>query len=349
MLSRIKIKNFKSIENMDLYFEDFNNIIWNNWAWKTNILQAICCLFQSNNISRNVKDYLKIWTNNLYIEWYFFDQEIEKKITYSYDLENDKKLITLNWKKVTKKILNENILKISYFSPISMNLFYFSPKNRRDFIDNLLEHLYDEYWILLKKYENILKNRNKILQNIYLWSSKKEEITFWNDSFVNVSLSIYKYRLEFNDFINSNISEFYNIFWNKINKIEYKYLTKVNISDIKNSIIDYLEKNIDRDIILWKTHIWPHIDDFEIVIDNKNIIDYASRWEIKSVLINLKLLEIQYIKKISWKLPIILIDDFISEIDENHQKILIDKLNNLQIIFTSIIPYNSQKNNLIII
>ena len=83
-----------------------------------------------------------------------------------------------------------------------------------------------------------------------------------------------------------------------------------------------LDKNLERDIILWKTHIWPHIDDFEIVINNKSLIDFASRWEIKSVLISLKLLEIEYIKNISQKHPIVLIDDFNSEIDENHQKIL---------------------------
>lgn len=349
MLNRIKIKNFKSIQDMDLYFEKSNNIIWENWAWKTNILQAVCCLFQNNSVWKGIKDYVKIWEKNIFLEWIFLNGDVENKITFSYDSENEKKLITLNWKKVTKKVLNENILKISYFSPISMNLFYLWPKNRRDFIDDLLSDLFQEYQELLKTYENIVKNRNKVLQNIYIWESKKQEIIFWDENFIKTANQIYKYRIDFNNFILEHLGEFKNIFWEKIKNISYKYITKVDLENIELSIKAYLDENLERDIILWKTHIWPHIDDFDIMIDDKSLIEYASRWEIKSVLINLKLLEILYIKKITFKNPIILIDDFVSEIDEKHQKILIEKLSNFQIIFTSILATNSQENKLIII
>lgn len=345
MLTKIKILNFRSIQNMDLYFEKTNNIIWNNWAWKTNILQAISCLFQNNVSNLKIDELLKTWEKNLFIEWvYINDDWNESKLSFSYDLELGKKLIILNWKKVTKKILHDNILKISYFSPISMNLFYLWPKYRRDFIDEILKNTYSNYEKVLKDYENIVKNRNKVLKNIFEEKSKNEEIIFWNNEFIKLAKKIYEYRINLNNYFSENIKDNKNIFQNKVKDITYKYITKVNLDDIENSINNYLNENLQRDILLWKTHIWPHIDDFDIIIDNKSLVNFASRWEIKSIIINLKLIEINYIKKITQKFPIVLIDDLASELDSDHSNLILEKLSNLQIIFTSILALNKENN-----
>lgn len=348
MLHKIKITNFRSIQTMDLYFEKTNNIIGKNWAWKTNILQAISYLFENNVSNLKIDEILKIWEKYLCIEWIFINNHwLENKILFSYDCELNKKQILLNGKKVTKKILHENILKISYFSPISMNLFYLGPKYRREFIDSILKNTCPSYDKLLHDYEKILKNRNKVLKNIAEQKSTLDEITFWDNEFIKYSKKIYEERSQINNYLKENIKDNTNIFQNKIEHISFLYITKVDIKNIEKSIRDYLEKNLQRDIILWKTHIWPHVDDFDILIDNKSIVNYASRWEIKSIIINLKLLEIHYIKEITGNFPIVLIDDLSSELDYEHSQLILEKLTNLQIIFTSILALNKEKNNII--
>jgi DNA replication and repair protein RecF len=77
---------------------------------------------------------------------------------------------------------------------------------------------------------------------------------------------------------------------------------------------------------LQKTHIWPHIDDFEIKVDGINIVQYASRWEVKSIMIYLKLLEWLFIEKKTDKKPVMIIDDLISELDLSHKEMLIEKI-----------------------
>lgn len=333
---------------MDLYFEKQTNIIWKNWSWKTNILQAICYLFLNNNSNYSIEEILKNWENNIFLEWIFQENgQIENKITFSYDKNLDKKLFTLNWKKVTKKVLFENILKVSYFSPTLMNLFYLWPKNRRDFLDEILWNIFIDYQKLLKDYEKVVKNRNKLLKNISEWKSKKEEINFWNDEFIKLSVKIYNYKIPLNNFIKENISNFNQVFWNKIQNITFEYKTKVDLENIEFSIKNYLEKNFERDIILARTHIWPHIDDFDVLIDGKNILSFASRWEIKSIIIFLKLLEINYIQKLTWKNPILLIDDLASELDEEHSNLVLNELSKLQIIFTSIMALEKENINII--
>lgn len=348
MLKKLKIINYRSIENMDLYFEKTTNIIWNNGSGKTNILSAILMLFQNNIQWFWVDDILKFWSDHIFIQWEFiWKNKIHWVLSYSYDAKEEKKIFLLNGKKVTKKILFENILKTSYFSPMSMNLFYLWPKYRRDFLDSLLGSLFSDYNLLLKNYEKIVKSRNKVLKNIQEKQSEPKEIDFWNNSFIKEAKKIYEYRIQLNSFLETHIGKAQDIFkWKNIT-VSYQYITKTDLNNIEKSISEYLEKNFQRDIILGKTHIWPHIDDFDIYINNKSISHFASRWEIKSIIIQLKLLEIEYIKLHSGQSPLVLIDDLSSELDEIHIDLILKKLKGLQIIFTSIFAIDWEKEHII--
>lgn len=344
MLKYIKIIHFRSIHTLELTLEKTNAIIGKNGVGKTNILQAICHIFWRKFNDFSIDDILQIWENYLYLEALFEKNNLENKITLSYDKTLNKKQIHLNGKKVTKKQLFENILKICYFSPIEMNLFYLWPKNRRDYLDNILSHCFVEYEDLLKSYEKFVKNRNKVLKNISEGKSKKSEIDFWNENFIKTAKKIYAYRIPLSRFIEREIQKQQDIFQNKVSGISYHYISKVNLENIEESISWYLTKNFERDIMLWKTHIGPHIDDFDIHIDTKPILSFASRWEIKSIILALKQIEIDYIKKITGITPILLIDDLWSELDEEHFSLILHKTKDIQIIYTSITPI--QKENI---
>lgn len=323
---------------MDLYFEKTTNIIWNNGSGKTNILSAILTLFQNNIHGFWYEDMIKKETDHIFLQWEFSSQNgIPSTVSFSLNTIDDKKSILLNGKKVTKKVLFEHILKTSYFSPISMNLFYLWPKYRREFLDSIIGSIFSEYDTLLKNYEKIVKSRNKILKNIQEWKSKEDEILFWNEEFIKYAKDIYHYRCELNDFLSKNIWRAEDIFKNKNVTISYQYITKTDLNNIEYSLKNYLETNFQRDIILWKTHIWPHIDDFEILVENKNLTHFASRGEIKSIIIELKMLEIEFIKLHSGQSPLVLIDDLSSELDATHIDLILKKLSDLQIIFTSIL------------
>ena len=93
---------------------------------------------------------------------------------------------------------------------------------------------------------------------------------------------------------------------------------------------------MDRDILSWNTSIWPHIDDFEILVDDLELVKFASRWEVKSIIIWLKLLEIKFVEKYRNKKPILLLDDLISELDEKHKNMIIGSIGWYQTFISSI-------------
>lgn len=342
MIKKIELRNFRSFENLDLEFENnINSIIADNGKWKTNILEAINLLCNNTSEQVGLENMIRNNTSTFFVRWFFDNSDwFEQEISISYSLDTKKKIISINKKAITQKKLDEIWEKSIYFSPIVMNLFYMWPGKRRDFLDNILWTCFPIYRDILKKYENVVKSRNKILKNIWEWNSKKEEIIFWDNKMIELAEEIYKYREILNSYIKNQISNFSSYFLGKVENIEYKYITKTDLNNIKWSIKNYLDKNLDRDIILKKTQIWPHIDDFDIIVDGKSLTDFASRWETKSVIIWLKLIELNFIKEKTDKNPILLIDDFFSELDNKHINLLSTEIAKYQSIISTINDLN---------
>ncbi len=337
MLQQLKIIWFKWIQKKEIFFEnEINCIIWENGIWKTNILESIGFLFWSNLFHQNIQDCVNTQENIFFIEWIFRFQNITQTLSISYDKTTKKKNILLNGKKATKQHIRQQTPVIIAFMPLMMNLFYLWPKYRRDFLDNMVQKNFPDFFETLQQYEKIVKHRNKILKNISEQLSNRDEITFWNEELIKYAKIIYEKRLHCINFINEFLPKYIEIFSMKVQTISLKYITKTHLWNIENSMRTYLEKNLERDIILAKTHIWPHLDDFDILLDTIWIDTYASRWETKSIIIALKLLELDYIEHFSQQEAIFLIDDLMSELDQKHKNIILQYLKGHQVILTNI-------------
>ncbi len=343
MIKNLSLKNFRNFSQADFYFSSWLNfIIWENWLWKTNILEAISILSNNPLQEINFESLIKSWEKNMFISWIF-----ENEIAISFDLEEKKKKIFVNKNSTTKKNLTKNSSKTIIFSPNSMNLFYLTPSYRRKFLDNILHNCFESYKEHYKNFEKILKQRNKFLKWVLEWKEDIKNIWFWNETYIKQTIQIYKYRKNLLDFYKKNLTSLEKYFLNKKIKLDLVYNSKINLfgenlnnnnfeEKLTNFITKYFEKNLNLEKILARTTIWPHLDDFDILINNYKIVDFASRWEIKSSILWLKFIEIDYLIKNYKKKPIILIDDFLSEIDDKHKKLLLANLKDFQTIITTI-------------
>lgn len=341
MIKELKLVNFRNFDKLKL--DSLNNenfIIGENGKWKTNILEAISLLWNNSITWLSLDELIKKWEDYFFIEYLTDDW---KKVSFSYSKNlseswwnTSKKKFMLNNNNISKKKFNLMTYKCVIFSPIIMNMMYLSPILRRDFLDDLLKNSFDWYEKLLIQYKKVIKHRNQILKSINEWKCWKEEIRFWDDKFIELALEIYKYRFKIVNFLKISIDSTLEYFSWKINSIEFIYKSKVTENSIENDLRTYLNKNLDRDIILWRTPIWPHVDDFDIIIDWSPLSHFASRWETKSIILWLKLLEWIFIEKMTGSKPILLIDDLLSELDENHKNMLLKKIKYYQTFISSI-------------
>ncbi|MFK7780423.1 MAG: DNA replication and repair protein RecF [Candidatus Gracilibacteria bacterium] len=341
MIKELKLINFRNFDELKLdSLKNENFIIGENGIGKTNVLEAISLLGNNSITGLSLDELIKKGEDYFFIEYKTDDG---KKISFSYsrDLSDtgglkSKKVYMLNNNKISKKKFNTLTHKCVIFSPIIMNMMYLSPSLRRDFLDNLLKNSFDSYEKLLIQYKKVVKHRNKILKSINEGKCGKEEIKFWDDKFISLASEIYKYRFKIINFLKISIDSTKEYFSGKINTIELIYNSKVSENNIKKDLKKYLKINLDRDIILGRTPIGPHVDDFDIIIDSSPLTHFASRGETKSVILWLKLLEGIFIEKMTGNKPILMIDDLLSELDEMHKNMLLKKIKYYQTFISSI-------------
>ena len=335
MIQYLKLKNFRNFSSKEIFFDSHENlIIWENGSGKTNILEALSLLCGKNILNLAAPSLLKDGESAFFIEC---GLDTGTVISLSFDQEKNQKKIIINGKAASLQKLLSMSEKAVSFQPIDMNLMYLSPSLRRNFIDETLMSAFPEYEKVLRHYKLTLKNRNSVLKSIAKEKVQRDEIIFWDKAFTDAAIKVYEYIQKFNTYISQHL-ETHTLpyfFW-KVHSVEYHYISKTDFHHCKESIQTYLEKNFERDIVLWTTHIGPHIDDFEIRLDGKMLESFASRGETKSVIIWLKMLETSFTQANSWKKPIVLIDDFLSEIDKKHRDSIIKNFSGYQTILTSI-------------
>ncbi len=336
MITRLKCTQFRNFHNREFLFHTGNNfIIGENGQWKTNILEALS-LISWNSITWLHFDSL-VETGHDFFHLEAHDSEWNV-LQLFYDSALSKKKYTLNGKSTTKKKFLELSPSSVTFSPILMNIFYLWPSPRRDYFDSILGQSFEDYTAINKKFKQCVQQRNKILKNISAWFSKNDELTFWDEQFVVLWEYIYKKRKHLLDFIIANKEKLGTHLENKISKIDIHYISKINIYwDIKDQLRTQLRENLPKDILLRTTTIWPHRDDFCIMVNmDVPLTDFASRWEVKTAILALKNIEIDYIEYMTHNKPLLIIDDLLSELDETNKALFINNCQSYQTFISSI-------------
>lgn len=333
MIHSISLRNFRNFGNQEILFHpQLTCISWDNGSGKSSILESLVLLSWNSLFKVKIENYLKLGQKTFFLETIFGEQTL----AFSYDKEKNKKQFLINKKKVSKNAFLKESPVFCSFTPETMNMFLLAPSKRRSYLDHILSSSFMNYELIFKHYEKVLKNRNALLKSIHEWKAGESELDFRDKNFIDSALEVYRYRYILVQFLKKQSPELGRFIWTKHPQVKFLYKSKLSFEKPKEELQKYISQNRQRDIIIQKTYIWPHLDDFDILIDDISISDFASRGETKSVLVGLKILEAKFIERNRNKKPIFLIDDLSSELDWEHTKILLHALNDYQRIITNI-------------
>jgi DNA replication and repair protein RecF len=156
-------------------------------------------------------------------------------------------------------------------------------------------------------------------------------LDIWDEKLAEFAFIISNYRNEFIEKLKNKIEDIhYNITENK-EKIKIEYITECKN---KNDFLRLLKERRKIDIIKGFTTKGIHRDDFNIYINNKNVSIFGSQGQNRTAILSLKLSELQVINDEIGEYPILLLDDFMSELDERRRKSLIENIKEMQVIIT---------------
>ena len=80
--------------------------------------------------------------------------------------------------------------------------------------------------------------------------------------------------------------------------------------------------------------VGPHRDDLLFLTDSVDIRKFGSQGQQRTAALSLKLSEIELVKKIIHDTPVLLLDDVLSELDQNRQNYLLNSIHDIQTMIT---------------
>ena len=329
-IEKIKLNNFRNYENLEINLNKNLNIFYgDNAQGKTNILEAIflCSLGKSFRTNKE-KEMIRFNNEKSLIEVFYQKKDRDGKIKI--ELGN-KKQISLNGIKIKK--LSELLGNINtvIFTPEDINILKDGPQRRRRFLDLMIGQLRPNYVYNLNSYLKIIEQRNNYLRQIREEHKPEEMLEIWDEKLAEYSEKIYIYRKEFIEKIINKINQIHSKITNEKEIIKIEYISNC---EKKENYLKLLKERRKLDIIKGFTTKGVHRDDFMIYINGKEVNIYGSQGQNRTVILSLKLAELNVIYDEIGEYPILLLDDFMSELDENRRRNFLNNIKNTQVILT---------------
>ena len=329
-IKKIKIKNFRNYEEQEIYFNKNINLFYGeNAQGKTNIIEAIylCSLGKSFRAKKD-SEMIKLNKENAVVEIEYEKTDREGKIKIEL---NNKKNIYINGIKIKKLSELLGNINIVLFNPDDINILKGGPQNRRRFLDVMISQLRPNYMHLLSLYLKTIEQRNKYLRQIKEENKAEKMLDIWDEKLADYAIKICEYRIEFIEKIKEKLNVIHNNITNKKEEIRLEYITECNN---KERFLSLLKERRKLDIIKGFTTKGVHRDDFMIYINSKEINIYGSQGQNRTAMLSLKLAELQVIYDEIGEYPILLLDDFMSELDSIRRKNFLENIENTQVIIT---------------
>ncbi|MBQ5348680.1 MAG: DNA replication/repair protein RecF [Phascolarctobacterium sp.] len=331
-INKIYAVNFRNYSYCNLDFSSMINVFYGqNAQGKTNILEAI--FYSSFGMSHRTfteDDLLKISCKEMAVgvEYESFSGVHDIKIKKYQQLGRNKKEIFLDGTKVRPKE-HYGSLNVVMFSPEDLQLVKGEPSLRRCFFDMQIAQTDPIYYDLLVKYNRVLQQRNKLLKEIRDNGGTPQQLEPWNKEFIVLATAIAKKRQLALEKLQAIAGEIYASITGNKETLTIKYELKTNNGELLYPESDfsawemfYTNKLKEReriDILRGNTGIGPHRDDIVLLLNDMSLKSFGSQGQQRSGALALKLSQLEYVRREIGEFPVLLLDDVMSELDNNRR------------------------------
>ena len=330
-IDNIKLNHFRNYEQLELQLNPNINIFYgDNAQGKTNILEAIFLgSFGKSFRTNKEKEMIQFKEEKAFVEIVYQKKDRDGKIKIEI---GDKKNIYLNGIKLKKLSELLGTINVVIFTPDDIHILKGGPQNRRRFLDIMISQLKPNYMYNLNLYLKTIEQRNNYLRQIKIENKSINMLDIWDETLSEYSYKIFEYRKYFIDKFSEKLEVFHNLI-TKSGKEEIKIKYISNGRD-RESYLENLRKSRQVDIKRGFTATGIHRDDFMIYINNRPVAIFGSQGQQRTAVLTLKLCELQIVKDELNENPILLLDDFMSELDGNRKKHFLENIEDTQVIIT---------------
>ncbi len=296
-----------------------NLITGENGSGKSSLLEAIFILGRAKSFrATNIKQVIQFKKKQLVVSG-ISKQQNGHVSNLGIQLNGKQCDIRINHDKGHKAEL-AYCLPVLLIHPKSYRLLDAGPQIRREFLDWGVFNIEDEFLVYWRKFKRILLQRNSLLK-----SKQISQINLWDTELAQYGTIVSKYRQQYLKKLEPVFFEIVHLFLD-FDKFELKYFSGWDDTKDYNQI---LINDLQKDIRYGYTLSGPHRCDFSLFVDGRLAKDYASRGQLKLLMLALKLAQVKLINSEKDMSVCILIDDLTAELDVPNKLKLLKFLSNL--------------------
>ncbi len=341
-LKHLQLTDYRNCKDLTLDFKKSKVlIIGKNAQGKTNILESIYFLSTLKTPrASNILELINFESPYFKLEADIIKSNTDIDLYYVYSNEK-KREIKVNKVKSTVKDF-KTVLKTVLFSTTDLLLLRGAPQDRRDWLDRAISQIYPAYDDRLSKYDKIRIQKNNFLKDcLKNGRSNPELLDVFNEQLSVAGSNIIYIRQKYLKEIEKLAKEKHQAISNT-EKLSIKYEcsfgeTSDKIEEIQYAFLESLEERKIEEMRRGQSCVGPHRDDVIFYINNQEATKFASQGQQRTIVLALKLSELDIITDKTGDEPILLLDDVLAELDDLRQNYLLKSINlNTQTIITSV-------------
>lgn len=341
-LLNLKLTDYRNCKDIEINFDsDKVLIIGKNAQGKTNILESIYLLssLKSPRTSNNI-ELINFDAEKFFIECELVKSDTKILLQYGYSKEKNREL-KLNGVKSRPKEF-KSVIKTVLFSTSDLLLLRGNPSDRRDWLDRAISQIYPAYDDRLSKYDKIRIQKNNFLKELAKGCRPDETLMeVLNEQLAITGSNIIYLRKKFLKEIERIASEKHRkISETEDLKFEYScsfLYDETETEDILSKFRQSLEEQKQEEIRRCQACVGPHRDDILFYINGNEATKFASQGQQRTIVLALKLSELDIITGKTGDEPVLLLDDVLAELDDIRQNYLLKSINKCtQTIITSV-------------
>lgn len=330
MIAKIALQHFRSYDAATFEFgPNVNIIVGPNTAGKTNLLESVLVIAHGGSYRAHDAELISFDA-----PWARIDAELDgQRRTVKLQKADDRvvKSFDIDGQVVTR-LHHSRTLPVVLFEPNHLLRLSSVPELRRVFLDDLIEQTDPSFSVTRRQYKRVLTQRNALLKRNP--PDLAQQLFVWNIRLSELAGKIVRARLALITACNEQLSAIYDGLANTNAAVTLEYQTSMT-GDYESALLRKLEQHVDIDVMRGYTIYGPHRDDMLVLLNGHPLQDAASRGELRSVVLALKIVELQMIESARETRPILLLDDVFSELDSQRRKALTGYVGEYQAFITT--------------
>lgn len=332
---QLQLNQFRNYQQGQVSFCPETNVIYGqNARGKTNLIEAVYMLStaRSHRFAKE-KEMILFGSDRAKIVADFHSHNRDHR--GELELYTDrKKQIRINGAPLERASLLMGYFNVVLFCPEELRLVKGAPKERRKMLDLGICQLRRKYFHSLIQYSKIVEQKNHLLKT----NPNSEMLWVWSEKLAEAGSQLIRFRHSYIENLQKEISNIHFDICKETLTLHYECGVDVtNYEDLEQIQLDMLaqmERNLEREKRMGMALIGPHRDDFTICINGKDAKTYASQGQQRTAVLSLKLAEIRLIEQSVGEKPVLLLDDVLSELDEQRQNYLLNNIHGMQVLIT---------------